>query len=47
MLWPGITLAGLVLLWGVFALSDGRVRFTRRSGDRTFVSIEPLPAAAE
>ncbi len=31
----------------LFALSNGKVRFKRRAGDRVFVSIEPMPAAAE
>ncbi|MGF1639398.1 MAG: 50S ribosomal protein L27 [Rhodospirillales bacterium] len=26
----------------LFALSDGRVRFERKSGDRTFVRVEPM-----
>jgi len=29
----------------LFALSNGKVRFTRRAGDRTYVSVDPRPAA--
>ena len=31
----------------LFALVDGKVSFGRRAGDRMYVSIQPLPAAAE
>jgi len=30
----------------LFATTTGRVKFTRRTGDRTFVSIEPAVAEA-
>ena len=29
----------------LFATTTGRVKFSRRSGDRTFVSIEPAPVS--
>jgi large subunit ribosomal protein L27 len=29
----------------LFATTTGRVKFSRKSGDRTFVSIEPAPVA--
>ena len=31
----------------LFALIDGKVSFGRRAGNRMFVSIQPVPAAAE
>jgi large subunit ribosomal protein L27 len=31
----------------LFALIDGTVKFGRRAGNRMFVSINPVPAAAE
>jgi len=31
----------------LFALIDGTVKFGRRAGNRMFVSIQPVPAAAE
>ncbi len=31
----------------IFAKVPGRVTFTRRAQDRTYVSVEPSPAAAE
>ena len=31
----------------LFALVDGTVKFGRRSDNRMFVSIQPMPAAAE
>ena len=31
----------------IFALIDGRVSFRTRSGGRTYISVEPLPAPAE
>jgi large subunit ribosomal protein L27 len=31
----------------IFALIDGKVEFSRRSGDKVHVSVRPLPAAAE
>ncbi|MFO0295858.1 MAG: 50S ribosomal protein L27 [Rhodospirillales bacterium] len=31
----------------LFALIDGTVKFGRRGGNRMFVSINPVPAAAE
>ena len=30
-----------------FALVDGTVKFGRRAGNRMFVSVQPVPAAAE
>ncbi len=30
----------------LFATTDGVVKFARKSGGRTFVSVEPIPAAA-
>ncbi|MBI3706722.1 MAG: 50S ribosomal protein L27 [Proteobacteria bacterium] len=30
----------------LFALKTGRVKFTRRAGGRTFISVEPSPAPA-
>jgi large subunit ribosomal protein L27 len=31
----------------LFALVDGTVKFGRRADDRMFVSVQPMPAAAE
>jgi large subunit ribosomal protein L27 len=31
----------------IFALIDGRVTFSTKSGGRVHISVEPLPAAAE
>jgi large subunit ribosomal protein L27 len=31
----------------LFALVDGTVKFGRRAGNRMFVSVQPVPAAAE
>jgi large subunit ribosomal protein L27 len=31
----------------LFALVDGTVKFGRRAGNRMFVSVQPIPAAAE
>ena len=31
----------------IFALVDGRVKFTRKTDDRVHVSVEPVPEAAE
>ena len=30
----------------LFATVDGRVKFARKSGGRTFVSVEPVPSAS-
>ncbi len=31
----------------LFATADGKVKFTTRKGNKVFVSIEPVPVAAE
>jgi large subunit ribosomal protein L27 len=31
----------------IFALKEGRVAFTRRSGGRSYVSVEPAPGPAK
>ena len=31
----------------IFATSEGRVAFQRRTGGRTYISVEPAPLAAE
>jgi large subunit ribosomal protein L27 len=31
----------------LFALTDGKVKFATRKGGKVFVSVEPLPVAAE
>ena len=31
----------------IFALIDGKVSFTKKAGNRTYVSVDPLPEAAE
>ncbi|WP_375593424.1 50S ribosomal protein L27 [Algihabitans albus] len=31
----------------IFALIDGKVSFAKKAGNRTYVSVDPLPEAAE
>jgi large subunit ribosomal protein L27 len=31
----------------LFALVEGKVKFSKKSGGKAFVAVEPLPAAAE
>ncbi|WP_119167156.1 50S ribosomal protein L27 [Algihabitans albus] len=31
----------------IFALIEGKVSFAKRAGNRTYVSVDPLPEAAE
>ncbi len=44
--YPG-TNVGLGRDHTIFALVDGHVEFTRRSGDKVHISVKPLPVAAE
>ena len=45
--WKPGTHVGLGKDHTIFALIDGRVKFQTRANDRVYVSVEPLPAAAE
>ena len=31
----------------IFALIDGKISFAKKAGNRTYVSVDPLPEAAE
>jgi large subunit ribosomal protein L27 len=45
--WRPGTNVGLGKDHTIFALVDGKVTFSKKAGDRTYVSVEPLPEAAE
>lgn len=45
--WRPGTNVGLGKDHTIFALIEGKVSFAKRAGNRTYVSVDPLPEAAE
>ncbi|WP_421708150.1 50S ribosomal protein L27 [Algihabitans sp.] len=45
--WRPGTNVGLGKDHTIFALVEGKVSFAKRAGNRTYVSVDPLPEAAE